>query len=72
MNEYRMTRNGPYSDPTCTGHGSLTARQGHYVVASTEDEAQEIISDEFPGETFTCEFLREMCKCVKVAGMRKY
>ena len=72
MNEYRMTRNGPYSDHTCAGHDDLTARRVHYVVASTEDGAQEIMLKEFPRETFTCQFLREMCKCVKVAGMRKY
>lgn len=70
MNEYRMTRNGPYSDPTCTGHDSLTARQGYYVVASTEAEAQETMLDEFPGETFTCQFRRQLCECVKVAGIR--
>lgn len=57
--EWRMTRDEPYSDPTCAGHDKLSAREGHYVIADTEDEAQEIMLERYPGETFTCEMWKQ-------------
>ena len=58
MIEYRMTLNGPYAEPTCAGHDDISARQGYYVVAFTEDEARDIMLKIFPNETFTCQIQR--------------
>ena len=48
MNEYRLTRRAPYSNPNCLGHTDLSARQGYYVVASTEAGAQEAFYKRYP------------------------
>jgi len=51
MNEYRCTRNSPYSNPKCFGHTDLEARQGYYFKAESEDETLVMMSKQFPGET---------------------
>ncbi len=48
--EYRCTRNALYSH-NCLGHNDLTARQGHYVWAESEEEAWEKMATKFPEET---------------------
>ncbi len=58
MNHYRCTRDAPYDDPNCPGHKDVTARQGHYVNAETEDDARAKMAREFPGETFVIQYLR--------------
>ena len=38
MNEYRCTRNAPYSHD-CIGHADTRARQGYYIKANSAEEA---------------------------------
>lgn len=45
MNEYRVTLRSLYS-PGCPGHTNLSARQGHYVVATSAVEAEKLIKKE--------------------------
>lgn len=47
-NEYRITRNRSYSDPNCFGFKDLSARNGHYIVATCEIEARMIMNDRYP------------------------
>ena len=48
--EYRCTRNAPYKH-NCIGHNDIRERQGHYVWASTEEEAWEEMAKRYPDET---------------------
>jgi len=50
MKEYRCTRNAPYRHD-CLGHDDLGARQGHYIQASTKEEAWQKMAIRFPEET---------------------
>lgn len=47
--EYRCTRNATYSHK-CIGHDDLTARQGYYIKASSEEEALQKMAVRFPEE----------------------
>ena len=47
LNEYRCTRNKPYP-PGSVGHDNTRARQGHYVTATSEEEALLAMVDKFP------------------------
>lgn len=47
--EYRCTRNALYTHQ-CLGHDDLTARQGHYIKASSQEEAWEKMAIRFPDE----------------------
>lgn len=49
LNEYRCTRSDLYSH-NCIGRDDLTARQGHYVVARSEEEALEEMRRRHPAE----------------------
>lgn len=47
--EYRCTRNANYSHK-CIGHDDLTARQGYYIMAISEESAWEKMAVRFPEE----------------------
>ncbi len=48
--EYRCTRNALYSHD-CLGHSDISARQGHYIKANSQEEAWEKMACRFPQET---------------------
>lgn len=48
--EFRCTRNAPYSHQ-CLGHDDSSARQGYYIIASSQEEAWEKMASRFPKET---------------------
>ncbi|MCG5062219.1 MAG: hypothetical protein KA714_30695 [Limnoraphis sp. WC205] len=50
MKEYRCTRNALYQDEG-SGQHNITARQGHYIKAESEEEAWEIMATRYPQET---------------------
>ena len=50
MTEYRCTRNASYSHD-CIGRDDLTARQGYYIHAKSEEEAMQIMASRYPDET---------------------
>lgn len=50
MTEYRCTRNALYQHD-CIGRDDVTARQGHYIHAESEEEAMQIMADRYPDET---------------------
>ena len=55
--EFRCTRNAPYFHQ-CLGHDNLSASQGYYITASSQEEAWEKMASRFPketGEGFTVE-----------------
>lgn len=43
MREFRVTRPNQYSNPNCPGHNDKSARQGHYVNATTPTEAKSLV-----------------------------
>jgi hypothetical protein len=47
--EYRCTRNASYSHQ-CLGHDDLSARQGYYITAASEEEAWQKMATRFPEE----------------------
>ena len=47
--EYRCTRNALYSHQ-CLGHDDLSARQGYYIMAASEEEAWQRMATRFPEE----------------------
>lgn len=49
MNEYRCTRNSPYGYG-CPGFKDLASRQGHYINATSEKEAIQIMMKQFPND----------------------
>jgi hypothetical protein len=50
MTEYRCTRNADY-DCDCYGRDDLTARQGYYIHAESEEEAWQKMAIRYPEET---------------------
>lgn len=50
MTEYRYTRNASYTCD-CTGRDDITARQGYYIHAESEEEAWQIMATRYPKET---------------------
>lgn len=50
MQRYRCTRNDVYKHD-CIGRDDLQPRQGHYVLANSEEEAWEIMASRYPEET---------------------
>lgn len=50
LKEYRCTRNALYSHD-CLGHNDTRARQGFYIMASSQEEAWEKMACRFPEET---------------------
>jgi len=48
--EYRCTRNALYSHQ-CLGYHDLSARQGYYIMAASQEEAWEKMASRFPKET---------------------
>lgn len=50
MREYRCTRNALYSHD-CIGRDDITARQGHFLWAESEEEAWQKMATRFPEET---------------------
>ena len=50
MNQYRCTRNQPYQNPHCLGIPDLSARQGYYINAATEQEAIAIMAQLYPDD----------------------
>lgn len=58
-NEYRCTRSALYRHK-CFGQYNLGARQGHYVVASSWEEAFDEMNRRFPGDDG--DFTIEICK----------
>lgn len=49
MKEYRCTRNALYQDEG-PGRDDISARQGHYIKAESEEEAWEIMAVRYPNE----------------------
>lgn len=49
MNEYRCTRRTPYG-PKTPGFKNLSARQGYYIRAETEQEALTRMREKFPND----------------------
>lgn len=47
--QYRCTRNALYLHD-CIGKKNLSARQGYYIKAKSEDEAIKIMEQRFPSE----------------------
>lgn len=50
MKEYRCTRNALYQDEG-PGQDNVTARQGYYIHAESEEEAWEKMATRYPQET---------------------
>ncbi len=50
MTEYRCTRNASYTGD-CKGRDDITARQGYYIHASSEEEAWQQMALRYPNET---------------------
>lgn len=49
MTEYRCTRNASYTC-NCTGRDDITARQGYYIHAESEEEAWQQMAIRYPEE----------------------
>jgi hypothetical protein len=49
MKEYRCTRNAVYAHE-CLGKNDITARQGHYIKAESQEQAWEKMAILFPEE----------------------
>lgn len=62
VQEYRCTRNELYTHPSCPGHEDLTARQGYYIKALTEEQALRVMCKDFPHDTegFTATNTKEL------------
>lgn len=57
MKEYRCMRNASYSHQ-CLGRDDLSARQGYYITANSQEEAWQKMAVRFPeeaGDGFTVE-----------------
>ena len=50
MTEYRCTRNASYTCD-CKGRNDITARQGYYIHAESEEEAWQQMAIRYPQET---------------------
>ena len=50
MTEYRCTRNASYTG-NCKGRDDITARQGYYIHAESEEEAWQQMAIRYPKET---------------------
>ena len=50
LSEYRCTRNTSYTG-NCRGRDDVTARQGYYIYAHSEEEAWQIMATRYPDET---------------------
>lgn len=64
MNEYRCTRNSPYSHE-CFGKNDLGARQGYYIRSEDEQGAHLEMANMFPEEVnngFTIDLWRANVK----------
>lgn len=58
MNEYRVTRDTLYANPHCVGHKDLTARDGHYIKAASQEDALMEMKKRYPHDVhgFTVQF----------------
>lgn len=50
LKEYRCTRNASYSG-NCVGRDDISARQGYYLYAHSEEEAWQLMARRYPNET---------------------
>jgi Nif11 domain len=50
LTEYRCTRNASYTG-NCSGRDDITARQGYYIHAHSEEEAWQQMATRYPNET---------------------
>lgn len=50
LKEYRCTRNAQYTG-NCVGRDDITARQGYYIHAHSEEEAWQQMASRYPQET---------------------
>lgn len=50
LKEYRCTRNASYSG-NCVGRDDISARQGYYIHAHSEEEAWQLMASRYPNET---------------------
>lgn len=50
LKEYRCTRNASYT-ANCSGRDDITARQGYYLHAHSEEEAWQQMASRYPNET---------------------
>ena len=60
--EFRCTRNSLYQGESNLGKDNLSAREGHYVVADSEDAALDRMSELFPDDRrgFTADFWKNV------------
>lgn len=72
MNEYRCTRNKPYTNPRCFGFTDLVARSGHYVAAETEAEAIARMTELYPDDDagFTVQLWKTDCPVCRGKGQQ--
>jgi hypothetical protein len=50
LTEYRCTRNADYTG-NCVGRDDISARQGYYIHAHSQEEAWQIMASRYPQET---------------------
>ena len=50
LTEYRCTRNADYTG-NCVGRDDISARQGYYIHAHSEEEAWQLMASRYPNET---------------------
>jgi hypothetical protein len=58
--EYRCTRPALYQDEGDPGKGNPKLRQGHYIRAVDEDEAEAIMKKQFPGEEIDVQYWKRI------------
>jgi len=60
LNEYRFTRNRLYQ-ADCPGRVHLSARNGHYITAESEQQARRQMCERYPEDAgnFTCDIWKE-------------
>jgi hypothetical protein len=60
--EFRCTRNSVYRSESNPGKHDLLAREGHYIVADSEEAALDRMDEKFPGDRrgFTVDFWKNV------------
>lgn len=58
--EFRCTRNSMYQGEGNLGKDNLSAREGHYIVADSEDAALDRMAEKFPDDRrgFTADWFK--------------
>ncbi len=73
MNEYRCTRNAPYTSPRCYGHTDLSEREGHYIKAESEQDAIAQMSKLYPRDEdgFIAQIWKIDCLACRLMGKHR-